>query len=263
MKIETVPILDVSFHPVVKDLPPAPEELIQSLIVDLEDRPKMTPLLVDEKLRIIDVDSGDRLKAALKLDFLEVPVIRRPNNETFSSVVASIVCRRNYTKSAVAYLAYPLLEPLISERRGRPNCARRAQLSRTTEEAAASLGISRRLLVYAKQVHDLFRKHPHTREIIEPRILAAEDSISLGYAINGIAGLIHTKGKSRGNTDQLELFEMSLVKSARYIRDWTNLSETKKRHAVAHYTANFLPSLPPEFHRAHERFWREHKTEMV
>jgi hypothetical protein len=252
MKIESVPILDVSFHPAIQQLPPAPEDLIQSLIVDLQDRSGpdwlMTPLVVDEKTRVIEVDSADRLKAALKLDFLEVPVIRRPNNEALATMIDSIARRRNYSKSAIAYVLFPFFEPALTEARERMKRCRFGSTqnvlpSKTAEDIARKAGVSRALFFQAAEVHKLFKKHPHVREAIEPQILSGD--LSLGYAINGIAGLVSTKGKDREQPELFDLFKRGVhALRVRFAR-WNQLSP-KWQHFVANEFADAIADAPEE-----------------
>lgn len=251
MKIELVPIDDLSFHKAIQELPGIPEDLFHALLEDIHERGMSAPLVVDEKNCVIDIDSADRLRAALKLNVHEVPVVRRPNDEALATIIASIARRRNYSKSAVAYVLFPFFEPALVESRARrsrnlKNNHDSAQnaLSRNSAEAIAlGAGISRRLFFQAAEVHKLFKKHPRAKESIEPQILSGD--LSLGYAINGIAGLVATKGKARDDSDQLELFKRGINSLRVRFSRWNELAP-KWQHFVANEFAETIAEAPEE-----------------
>jgi predicted RNA-binding protein with PUA-like domain len=116
------------------------------------------------------------------------------------------------------------------------------------------------LFFQAAEVHKLFKKHPHAKKQFEPQILSGD--LCLGYAINGIAGLVSTAGTSRRDATQLELFERVFhAASVRFSSRWQNLSNRDQQKVIAQYVTEFLPSLPPELHQAYRRFLKSEKLE--
>ena len=87
------------------------------MTADIEERGIDEALIVDEKNRVM---SGRvRLRIALDLRLPEVVITRRSSAEAASLIVQSLLQRRHYSKSALAYLAFPLFESMLVESRHR------------------------------------------------------------------------------------------------------------------------------------------------
>jgi hypothetical protein len=274
MKTETVPIESLSVHPLLAHVPEPDSELITAIARDLEDRGIIVPFIVDEKNRVMDIDGRDRLNAATQIELLgEVPVLRAAGADAATILVQSLLQRRHYSKSALAYVTFPFFAPMLDELRARRlryfKSKKEADASispaaglmtKSAEQLAIQVGVSRSLFFNAKQVHELLQKHPLLKEATELRICNGD--LDLDGAIHSITGSTSTKGTQRQDATQLELFENAFhVTSVRFATRWTKLSSRERDRVVAQYVTEFLPSLPPELHRAYQRFLRSNKSE--
>lgn len=211
MTTEIIDPQSLRLHPLLKQMPVPPPELLESMTADIEERGVDDPLIVDEKNRVMG--GRIRLRIILNLNLPEVVIVRRSSSEAATIIVQSLLQRRHHSKSALAYLAFPLFEPMLAEardrqlgflRKGGSRSTQNVLLEKTAEGIARNAGVSRALFFQAAEVHKLFAKYPKAKEHFEPEILNGE--LCLGYAINGIAGLTSTAGKPRNDTPQLELF---------------------------------------------------------
>src|SRR5947209_67916 len=104
MTTEIVDITSLRLHPLLKQMPEPPAELIATMTADVEERGIDEPLKVDEKNRV--VDGRIRLRAMLNLNALEIEIVRVASAEAATIIVQSLLQRRHHSKSALAYLAY-------------------------------------------------------------------------------------------------------------------------------------------------------------
>lgn len=176
------------------------------------------------------VDGRERWQAAKRLQLTSVPIIYCEEHEVASVIVSSLI-RKHYSKGALAYVLSPVLEKAFEEARERrlkwlknPNKSNGGLsplLGKSIEEFSEEIGVDRKLLFQARQVHEEFtadtrryefqdEPEPLTlREYYEPRLLSygEEKPLGLGAILAGIAGLRATGGKHRPEPKQLELFE--------------------------------------------------------
>jgi len=125
------------------------------------------PLLVDEQGRILDDHSRTLLRCALRWQRKSVPVNVRASEDVHLLIIHSLAHRRHLSKSAIAYLAYPHLQPAFEIARANklaklaknPENAVVASAdygAKTVEDLGKELGIERSMLFEAKKVHELF-----------------------------------------------------------------------------------------------------------
>lgn len=238
------------------------------------------PIFIDEDNHIVTDDSVVRWMAAKRMQLAEVPVVILPTLVGPAVIGNSLAHRAHYTKSAIAYLAVPLLEPAfeaaVAHRReclktGQKPVVHSVHYGKKVEDYAEVMGVSRRLLFQAKQVHAEFdkdkTKYPFTvegggddgkevlltlREYYEPKILRPAKGgehegglpVGLGAIMAGIASIRGTKGEARPPTKQLELFQ-SALKSANKFRYWTDLKPEEKKLARA-TLREWVAEIPPE-----------------
>jgi hypothetical protein len=252
MKIEIVDPSSLRLHPLLQQLPPADSELLTSIALDIEDCGVQTPLIVDEKGRVLDVDGRDKLTVAAQIDLAQVPIVRASSAEAATILVRSLLQRRHYSKSALAYLAFPFFEPMLTEARerqmrflkqGDSRSTQNVLREKTSEGLARQAGVSRALFFQAAEVHKLFRKHPAAKAQLEPQILSGD--LCLGYAINGVAGILSTRGKARGADDQLELFTRGINTLRIRFAKWDAIP-ANKRMFVANEFAEAIAEAPEE-----------------
>jgi hypothetical protein len=251
MKIEIVDPSSLSIHPLLRQMPAPDSELLTSLANDIAERGIDDALIVDEKNRVMG--GRLRLKAALAIELPEVPIVRRSSADAATIIVQSLLQRRHHSKSALAYLAFPFFAPMLDEARarririlqsgGKVEHSTQNVLCCRAEDLARQAGVSRALFFQAAEVHKLFKKNAQWKEQFEPKILSGE--LSLGYAINGIAGQASTAGKSRGEVHQLELFGRTVSTLRIRFSKWDQIP-AKNRTFIANEFADAIAEAPDE-----------------
>lgn len=249
------------FHPALKSIPELGEESpeFRAIAAGVGKCGVIQPLLIDSQNRILDDHSRTLLRCARRWQLDAVPVQVRGSEEAHLLIIHSLAHRRHLSKSAIAYLAVPLLGPAFE-------VARAVKLKqvvensvvqsvdycpKTVEELAEELGISRALLFQAKQVHREFEiKTKYAvnvkggaedgaeclmtlREYFEPKILAPftggehEDSrpIGLGALLAGIPSIKAgqtdpDKFNPKGN--QLDFFSKLVTGASRQLAAWNS-----------------------------------------
>lgn len=250
MITEIVVPSSLRIHPLLREAPPPPPELLESMLADIEERGIDDPLIVDEKNRVMG--GRIRLRIALDLRLPEVVITRRSSAEAATIIVQSLLQRRHYSRSALAYLAFPLFETMFDEARDRQMACLKRGESRSTqnvlrgatvEAIARNAGVSRALFFQARELHKAFAKNPAAREQFEPKILSGE--LCLGYAINGVAGQASTAGRSRGEVHQLELFSRGISTLRIRFSKW-EMIPAKNRTFIANEFAEAIADAPAE-----------------
>jgi len=213
MKIEPHDPTDLHVHPLKKQMPrPASWQKggddFNRLLEDIRERGIITPLLVSTLGEILD---GEVRWMAAKILHLEVPTLVVNFAEAASVILGGLLQRQHFTKSALAYIAYPLMAKAHQEANSRrlEKLRKGQQISiphavgngKTVTDLAQELGVARTLFEYAARLHAAFTKTPALRTEWEPKILAGE--VALGPALAGIAGGV-AGGKRHG--DQLRLW---------------------------------------------------------
>jgi hypothetical protein len=215
-KTKTVskPLSELSMHPITAMLPELAKDdsLFRSLVEDVRERGLDMPLVIDTEDRI--VKGRTRYRVAKLLQLVEVECKVCQPHEVVGIILNGLIQRRHYTKGALAYIAFPLLEKALDESNRRrienlknPNKSPKATQSlsvRNTEQMAKDLGFCRDQFYQAREVHGLFKSNPALKADFEPKILSGE--IGLGACIAGIAGKLATDGKSKRLHEQMELF---------------------------------------------------------
>lgn len=263
-----VPTASLTIHPAAQVLPVTPETdpAAKALLESVLDLGQILEPLLVSKTRV--VDGRLRLRTALAAGLDEVPVQEVDEKDVTSIVLQSLLARRHYTKSALAYLGYPLLEGALAESRkrrlanlkigdstpGKSRSSTQWTPVNTAEELAASLGVGRSFFFFAKAIHKKFSTGPKIlRETWEPKILSGE--MGLGEVQQAIAGKIAALDGDtvpKGDAQQL-LFDLFKTATTRFSR-WSVLNP-KQRHAlIERFRSDFLPSLPPELLEEVERF---------
>lgn len=244
MTIEIVDPTDLHIHPLLKNLPRASSELEESILLDLDERGQDYPLIVDASNGVLD--GRVRLRAASRLKWDEIKIQRVDSAVTGNLLVKYHLNRTHYSKSGRAYVGATLLFPARVL-----NSAQNAEFG-SVPSAAQVLRVSVRLVEQAIKVHRLFAAHPETKEQIEAAIL--NDDLSLGYAVNGITGLVETKGKSRARVaEQLELFTRVTSLFDRRLKEIATAPESvriKAARGLAATVGDWFPEARREVFRA-------------
>ncbi|HWD20484.1 MAG TPA: hypothetical protein VHB20_14525 [Verrucomicrobiae bacterium] len=207
-----------------------------ALADDVHERGVDSPLICFGK-RI--VDGRARWRAAKRYQIKQVPTVQCEESEIATIIIRSLVNRRHLTKSALAYVSYPLMATAFEEAKQRRLQILRGATGESTlnrlsyesaEQLAQEIGVSRALFFQAADLHQKFAKKPDLRTDFEPQILSGE--IGLGACIAGIAGQESTKGQKREDDSQLELFKDGLSVVATRFKYWTKFDPEQKEAAV-------------------------------
>lgn len=185
------------------------------------------PVQMTAKHEIVDADSRERWRAARMLQWPGIPVLIVSEGQVATACLNALVHRRHHTKSALAYLAWPILEMALAESKERrlQNLRKGQQtpdsglsrLSANAQELAEQHGFDRTLIFDAKKVHALFAKDPSYRAQMEPRLLCepiggeheANRPVGLGAILAGYEGK-KNEDKARVNHAQLDLFSQAV-----------------------------------------------------
>jgi ParB-like chromosome segregation protein Spo0J len=165
-------------------------------------------------------DGRHRWRAAKRLKLPEVPCEVVADDEVAGIALRSLIGRRHYSPSQLAYVSFPLLKPAFAEaERRRLAGLKNAGIAlvahsvrneekkgsdsavKSADEWASELAISLRVLQQAREVHELFSdatKRSITdrdgvsadevtfKEFFEPRLLRSEDPYGLGGVLTAI-----------------------------------------------------------------------------
>jgi len=229
------------------------------------------PILVDENEQVIDDHSRSLLVAALRWgkDIPEVPVQVCCSADAPIIRIHSLAHVRHLSKSAIAYLAVPDLQPALDAARlKRLENLRKGEDSpivpggddrdMTADDLAHELGIGRNLLFEARAVRKEFEDKKAyqfdveggerdgadvrmtLREYFEPKIVQAfvagehNEPVSLGGIMRSLK-IIRSNDKSKyscKNANQLELFVGTFGRKAiRQFKSWAAMTDDARRQA--------------------------------
>jgi len=224
----------------------------------LDDHPAATALKTSacDLGRILDpikickgriVDGRARLRAARAAGLVTVPTAEVAEEEVASIVLQSLLARKHFTKSALAYLSYPLLEPALAEARKRQlsrlrvgeKSANLVSVGNTVEEIAENLGIGRNLLFQTKEIRKKLAKlGDKERAKWEAKILSEDMGIGqVQQALSGQLAGLDGKTHSKGDTQQL-YFDLFRDAENRFTR-WDSLDAAKRKTLRAEYRKSF------------------------
>jgi hypothetical protein len=237
-------------HPIRKTEPELPKDdpRFVSLVNDVHERGVLCHLLIVEhtegdRTRRLIIDGRNRWRAAKLLGIGELPWRTVPDDQTASVILAGLIHRMHYTKSAIAYLAFPLMILAHQEAQSRRlqklkkgqqfPVVSAGDYGETVEELAERIGVGRNLYFEAKRVHQIFQSDREYKALMEPKILRApiggehEDSrpVGLGAVVAGYGG----KGVKQERGEQLELFARG---ADTFLLRWQRLPESQRRQAL-------------------------------
>lgn len=256
------PVKDLHPHALVKAVPrwALDDPEFQNFSNDIFVNGIKNPIKITKDNQVIDGET--RRLAAKKRGLTQIPCVVVPDDEVFQTIVRELAFRRQLTKSGLAYSVYPILAPAFEEARHRmlkqPRSAQHALLPKTIEELAETVGVSRRLFFQAQEVHKAFREDEALRAQFEPTIISGDTA--LGAVIAGIAGQKSTKGKSKPEDDQLELWEDGLTTIEKRFRYWTKFDAEQKdvaAKAIRKVVAQMPQDVRKEFAKAIRAVERE------
>jgi hypothetical protein len=206
------------------------------------------------------VDGRKRWRAAKQLGMGQLPWQPVAENEVAGVILSCLIQRGHFTKSALAYLAYPLMSIAHDEavRRRLQNLRKGqqtpevqgVQFGKRVEDFADKIGVSCRLYLEARRVHEIFRQDPEYKAQMEPRILAqpiggeheSKRPVGLGAVVAGWGGR-GNKDKIRVDRRQLDLFEDAVCS---LVIRWQKLPQDERTAALRNQVAAMPQDLREE-----------------
>lgn len=180
-------------HPLLAHIPVwAPDsEEFKSLRESLRTDGQLYEILVDSDRRVVDGRNRRNALAALGR-----PVTARvvAAAEVSTIIFRTLMQRRHMGKGARAFLAVPLVQPLIEAAKARKMAILKAGGSITDsigdaqslEQIALDVGVSKDVFDQARQLHELLEKAaPEVRADLTARVIEGE--LGLGYACTALA----------------------------------------------------------------------------
>jgi len=252
------PCLDgIRPHACIKHIPQWPDNSprMENLRRDIQSSGFCAPVLMTPKHEIVDPDSRERWRAARALQLACIPIATVPDGQVITAMLHALGQRRHLTKSAIAYLAFPVVKIALDEaQRHAAENLRKGQCSpsgtpcrtaKSIEEIADNIGISATLLKEARRVHEIFDRDPSFKAQMEPRLLAepiggeheSNRPVGLGAIIAGYAGKAN-EDKARSDRSQLELFTDAMK---RFCIRAPQVDEAAARKIVHHQFASMSP----------------------
>lgn len=222
-----LPTVALTVHPALKDVPEWSEDdpQFESLCRSIHKRGILQPLIVDSKSRI--VDGRHRWRGGKRLKLEEVPVHVVSDDEALAIIIDTLAQRRHYTKGALAYM----LVPIVSDKK------------KSVSAIAEETGISQRVIEQAIEVLKIFTEAEDYKEEVEAKILSGE--VGLGAVIAGWAGRQATKGQSKKQVTQLELWDRSLTDFQKRFASWGKF-DIGAKNAVYARLQTVVEAMPEE-----------------
>ena len=268
-------VADLRIHPVLKSHPHLSDDEMLTWRRELKRKgPASVPaLFVTEANQI--VDGRHRYWCAQKLQWPEIPVQVISESEVMSTIFATLLNRRHYTKGQRAYIVAEHIGDAFEEAKRRQRAgveADRFSLIRTPENYAQEIGVTTRYLNDAFSIYKLYEQLPGkrtftddegkkhkdvtAREYFELKIMDAEKPMGLGAAIAGLGFLVkkeqfqangrpHGGGKPQELKRQLELFSKLVKDEDNRWEYWQKFDdEVRAEHFAA--VRNAAEQLPPQ-----------------
>jgi hypothetical protein len=263
---------ELADHPLLSHIPVlqknAPEFF--ALVDSVRERGFDYPALVTSERRI--VDGRNRRNAAA---FLGIPLPCRivDAGEVAGVAFSSLAHRRNLTKSALAYLVFPLVAPAFAEAKqrhlaylrtgpqggsiykkmvnaqqqtindlqtansGESPAAKKWQTGKTIESLTDEIGINREYMRMAKAIHAAFAKHPKLREQFEADLVAGNTTLTaVQHAVDGKTAA--NEGKTvPGKNDAPTLILRAFADLGNRWTRWEKIPEGRRQDVTAKVVA--------------------------
>lgn len=253
------PCLDgIRAHACIRHIPQWPDNSprMEQLRREMQATGIVAPVLMTAKHEIVCADSRERWRAAKALQLSRIPILIVADDQVASASLNALIHRRHLTKSALAYLSFPMLKTALDEAQHRalemikksnvsPSGGER-RTAKSVEEIAETLGIGATTLKEARRVHEIFAKDAAFKAQMEPRILCEpiggeheqHRPVGLGAVIAGYAGKAN-EDKERADRSQLELFGQAVKTFC--IRAPMAVHEKEARRVIAEHLEKLSP----------------------
>ena len=200
-----------------------------NLCSDVADNGILVPVIITEDNLL--VDGRHRYFAAKRAQLAEIPCQIIAQDNVAQIILRTLIHRRHYTKSQLAYIGYPLFQSahdeIISKRVDAIKTGNNT-LPKTVEHLSVELGVSVDLFRFAARVHQIFAEDPSYKELMEPKILDTEAPTGLGAVIAGYAGRNTTRGIEKTNPAHIKLFNDAIISQRKRFAYWAEFQEPEK-----------------------------------
>ncbi len=251
-------------HPLTELVPMTAEDESQNvaLIESIRERGIDQAILADASYKILD--GRHRHRAAKTLKLATVPVVIREETEAASIILDSLLARRHFTKSALAYIALPLYDKAAAEGRQRRTGAKPSgsAFAMKASDFSTRLGISKDTFEQARDVRELFAKRPDLKAEFEPKIFSGD--MSLWNVRSAAGGRDKTKGVARKDSQRTfeDLVGDWIELGVHRLKHWEKIGSKADRLKLTHKAADALVgAFPDEWLPALERAIRARKGE--
>lgn len=231
---------DLADHPLLAHIPvwAKDSEEFKSLRESLRSDGQLYEILIDSENRVVDGRNRRNALASLMRD----ATCRVVADADVSTIIfRTLMQRRHVTKGARAFLAVPLVKPLIEAARARhlallKSGARgpspiESEKVPTIERIALDVGVSADVFEQARHLHEELVKYPaDVRERITAEVI--EGTLGLGYACTSLANIrdAATRATKLGARQQHDaLFSKALPKLSLH---WEKANEEQRGQIV-------------------------------
>lgn len=257
---------DLRLHPLQKQLP-EPDKQSPEWLSFLEGWQNAgvgaMPALIITKDGLV-MDGGRRWRAARQLQWDEVPIVERPEQEAAALIVESLHGQRDMQRGVKAYITFKLMPEFVksAESRRLQNLRNRIKngskplilpkpleaASETLTDFCGRMGYSRDTWERVTKVHAIFDKNPELKEQWEHQLLSGE--IGLNRLLCALGGQASDQSKREAGvaSKQLELFSTGLDALARGGRYWNELDDKAKNTFINKWRTASV-KMPPDLRR--------------
>lgn len=262
----------IRVHPLAKNLHTLADDdpvflgMVDSMIERGFDPDKPLSVTADHQI----VDGRHRWQAARRAGLKQVPCVQVDASQASTIILANIVTRKHFTKSALAFDCFPLLQNAFEASQARrlenlkkgPIFPKPTQLvsGKSVAEFAAQLGISDELFRQAAKVHEIFAQDEEYAAQMLPRLFARPTGgeheytrpVGLGAIIAGWSGRRKTKDQPRPESPvvkQLELFDESFRTLRSATKSWSRIAPPDQDRVIQQFRA-VAAAMPRELRQA-------------
>jgi hypothetical protein len=224
------------------------------------------------------VDGRHRFWYCQEARIEKIATIEVAEEEASLIVLNGLAGHNHATKGQQAYLATPILQRAFEASRHRHRQIKtsggKAMLppAPTTDELAKQIGVSESLLWQARLLHEAFLKNPSLKSKLEPQILAAENPLGLGAAIERLGPRDSSTAKPPVTPSQRRFlqFETAWRDFARRSRAWSEFTAEDRAKAKTVFSdtlclipADFLDEMTQEIERAKSATSQSRESELA
>ncbi|WP_043586328.1 ParB N-terminal domain-containing protein [Geminisphaera colitermitum] len=233
---------ELTEHPILAHIPmwANTEPEFQALAASVRERGFDYPALITSERRIVDGRNRRNVAAFLGIS---LPCRIVSADEVAAIAFSSIAHRRNLTKSALAYLVFPLVKPAFDEARQRAlsnlktgsesPSPTKLETGKTIETLTDEIGINREYMRMASDIHAAFKKHPKLREQFEAALISGQSSLTaIRHAIDG--KIAANEGKTTPDkNDAPSLIVRAFTDLRNRWSRWEKIPEPKRQEVTA------------------------------